>query len=171
MMSLCYVLPFSNNVCILAMWRFDLESNGVFLRYLYLYINTGRISKMLNFLLICYLSWNLSICRYFLPLLVICFAGKLDEVYSKLVDANPNMVVYKKEDIPEHFHYRHNARITPILVEAKEGWTIMQNRTGPFMCTYSNLMKLCGDNWLVAVDIKQVFFSVVLNSRFCLLYK
>lgn len=59
--------------------------------------------------------------------------GKLEEVYSKLVDANPNMAVYKKEDIPERFHYQHNARIMPILVEAKEGWTIMQNRTGPFM--------------------------------------
>lgn len=60
--------------------------------------------------------------------------GKLDEVYSKLVDANPNMVVYKKEDIPEHFHYQHNIRIMPILIESKEGWTIMQNRTaGPVM--------------------------------------
>lgn len=59
--------------------------------------------------------------------------GKLEEVYSKLEDANPNMAVYKKEDIPEHFHYRHNIRIMPILIEAKEGWTIMQNRTGPFM--------------------------------------
>lgn len=59
--------------------------------------------------------------------------GMLEVVYSKLKDANPNMVVYKKEDIPEHFHYRHNSRIMPILIEAKEGWTIMQNRTGPFM--------------------------------------
>ncbi|KAG8011151.1 Ectonucleotide pyrophosphatase/phosphodiesterase family member 5 [Nibea albiflora] len=59
--------------------------------------------------------------------------GKLDEVYSKLLDANPNMVVYKKEDIPKHFHYQHNIRIMPILIEAKEGWTIMQNRTGAFM--------------------------------------
>ncbi|TMS12272.1 Ectonucleotide pyrophosphatase/phosphodiesterase family member 5 [Larimichthys crocea] len=59
--------------------------------------------------------------------------GKFDEVYSKLVDANPNMVVFKKEDIPKHFHYQHNIRIMPILIEAKEGWTIMQNRTGAFM--------------------------------------
>ncbi|XP_037304907.1 ectonucleotide pyrophosphatase/phosphodiesterase family member 5 isoform X2 [Pungitius pungitius] len=59
--------------------------------------------------------------------------GKNDEVYSKLVDANPNMVVYKKEDLPERFHYQHNIRIMPILIESKEGWTIMQNRTGPFM--------------------------------------
>ncbi|KAK2856478.1 hypothetical protein Q5P01_005213 [Channa striata] len=59
--------------------------------------------------------------------------GKLDEVYNKLVDANPNMMVYKKEEIPEHFHYRHNVRIMPIIIEAKEGWTIVQNRSGPFM--------------------------------------
>ncbi|XP_069014697.1 ectonucleotide pyrophosphatase/phosphodiesterase family member 5 [Embiotoca jacksoni] len=59
--------------------------------------------------------------------------GKVEEVYSLLMDANPNMVAYKKEDIPEHFHYQHNIRIMPILLEAKEGWTILQNRTGPFM--------------------------------------
>ncbi|KAM9356424.1 ectonucleotide pyrophosphatase/phosphodiesterase family member 5 isoform 1-T2 [Pholidichthys leucotaenia] len=59
--------------------------------------------------------------------------GKFDEVYNSLLDANPNMAVYKKEDIPEHLHYQHNTRIMPILIEAKEGWTIMQNRTGPFM--------------------------------------
>lgn len=58
--------------------------------------------------------------------------GKLDEVYGKLMDANPNMLVYKKDDIPKHFHYQHNIRIMPILIESKEGWTIMQNRSGPF---------------------------------------
>lgn len=46
------------------------------------------------------------------------------------------MAVYKKEDIPAHFHYQHNIRIMPILLEAKEGWTIMQNRSGPFMRMY-----------------------------------
>lgn len=66
-----------------------------------------------------------------------CPTGKLDEVYSKLVDANPNMMVYKKESIPARFHYQHNSRIMPILLEAKEGWTIMQNRSGTFLCKYS----------------------------------
>lgn len=60
-------------------------------------------------------------------------------MYSNLVDANPNMVVYKKEEIPEHFHYRHNSRIMPIVVEAKEGWTIMQNRSGRLMRTFTSL--------------------------------
>ncbi|XP_028858742.1 ectonucleotide pyrophosphatase/phosphodiesterase family member 5 [Denticeps clupeoides] len=59
--------------------------------------------------------------------------GYFDEVYSSLLDANPNMMVYKKEDVPEHFHYKHNIRIMPILLEAKEGWSIVKNRSGDFM--------------------------------------
>ncbi|XP_022519393.2 ectonucleotide pyrophosphatase/phosphodiesterase family member 5-like [Astyanax mexicanus] len=59
--------------------------------------------------------------------------GKFEEVYNSLENANPNMVVYKKEDIPDYFHYKHNARIMPIIIEAKEGWTIVKNRTEPFM--------------------------------------
>uniref|UniRef100_A0AAY5KYT2 AP3A hydrolase n=1 Tax=Esox lucius TaxID=8010 RepID=A0AAY5KYT2_ESOLU len=55
--------------------------------------------------------------------------GKLEEVYKALLDVNPNMVVYKTEQIPERLHYRHNRRIMPIILEAKEGWTICQNRT------------------------------------------
>lgn len=68
-----------------------------------------------------------------------CFflsSGKFDEVYNLLENANPNMVVYKKEDIPDHFHYKHNVRIMPIIIEVKEGWTIVQNKTGYFMCEY-----------------------------------
>ncbi|XP_026089371.1 ectonucleotide pyrophosphatase/phosphodiesterase family member 5-like isoform X1 [Carassius auratus] len=59
--------------------------------------------------------------------------GKLEEVYSLLKNANPNMLVYKKEEIPDHYHYRHNVRIMPLIIEAKEGWTVMQNRNASFM--------------------------------------
>ncbi|TRY62509.1 hypothetical protein DNTS_033303 [Danionella cerebrum] len=59
--------------------------------------------------------------------------GKLEEVYSSLKNANPNMVVYKKEEIPDHYHYKHNLRIMPLIVEVKEGWTVMQNRNESFM--------------------------------------
>lgn len=46
------------------------------------------------------------------------------------------MAVYKKEEIPDHYHYRHNARIMPLIIEVKEGWTVMQNRNGSLMCAY-----------------------------------
>ncbi|XP_038655848.1 ectonucleotide pyrophosphatase/phosphodiesterase family member 5 [Scyliorhinus canicula] len=55
--------------------------------------------------------------------------GKYDEVYNALVNAHPNMTVYKKEDIPDRFHYKHNVRIQPIIAVADEGWTINQNKT------------------------------------------
>ncbi|XP_055491538.1 ectonucleotide pyrophosphatase/phosphodiesterase family member 5 [Leucoraja erinacea] len=55
--------------------------------------------------------------------------GKHNEVYNALVNAHPNMTVYKKEDIPDHFHYKHSDRIQPILLVADEGWTINQNKT------------------------------------------
>uniref|UniRef100_A0A8B9QZN2 Ectonucleotide pyrophosphatase/phosphodiesterase family member 5 n=1 Tax=Anas platyrhynchos TaxID=8839 RepID=A0A8B9QZN2_ANAPL len=41
--------------------------------------------------------------------------GKLDEVYEALANAHPNMTVYKKEQIPDRFHYKHNHKIQPIL--------------------------------------------------------
>lgn len=64
------------------------------------------------------------------------FSGKFDEVYNLLENANPNMAVYKREDIPDDFHYKHNVRIMPIIIEVKEGWTIVQNKTEYFMCEY-----------------------------------
>ena len=37
--------------------------------------------------------------------------GKLDLIYSKLKNGcHPHMTVYKKEDIPERYHYTHNRR-------------------------------------------------------------
>ncbi|XP_066533036.1 ectonucleotide pyrophosphatase/phosphodiesterase family member 5 [Hoplias malabaricus] len=56
--------------------------------------------------------------------------GKLDEVYNLLKNATDNMIVYKREDIPDYFHYKHNVRIMPIILQATEGYTIVQNRTG-----------------------------------------
>ncbi len=46
------------------------------------------------------------------------------DVYAALAIAHPNMSVYKKEEIPERFHYRNHRRIPPILAIAGDGWTI-----------------------------------------------
>ncbi|XP_053317219.1 ectonucleotide pyrophosphatase/phosphodiesterase family member 5 [Spea bombifrons] len=59
-------------------------------------------------------------------------AGKLDEVYQALANAHPNMTVYKKERIPDRFHYRENVRVQPILLLADIGWTILRNRSDIF---------------------------------------
>lgn len=65
------------------------------------------------------------------------FEGKLDEVYEALANAHPNMTVYKKEQIPDRLHYKHNSKIQPILAVADKGWEIVYNKSDGFQCKYS----------------------------------
>ncbi|XP_076308138.1 ectonucleotide pyrophosphatase/phosphodiesterase family member 5-like [Tachypleus tridentatus] len=51
--------------------------------------------------------------------------GKEDIVYEKLKNAHPNMTVYRKKDIPDHFHYKNHRRIMPIIAVADEGFYIV----------------------------------------------
>lgn len=50
--------------------------------------------------------------------------GKEQEVYNALKNAHPNLTVYKKEEIPEHFHIRKHERIQPIVLLADLGFNI-----------------------------------------------
>ncbi|MFQ6675111.1 MAG: nucleotide pyrophosphatase/phosphodiesterase family protein, partial [Fidelibacterota bacterium] len=50
--------------------------------------------------------------------------GMEEAVYSQLHGVHPHMTVYRKEEIPERFHYRNHRRITPIICIADEGWSI-----------------------------------------------
>ncbi|KGL73618.1 Ectonucleotide pyrophosphatase/phosphodiesterase family member 5, partial [Tinamus guttatus] len=59
--------------------------------------------------------------------------GKLDEVYEALVNAHPSMTVYKKEQIPNRLHYKHNSKIQPILALADKGWEIVHNKSDRFL--------------------------------------
>ncbi|EHH53087.1 hypothetical protein EGM_13651 [Macaca fascicularis] len=59
--------------------------------------------------------------------------GKFDEVYEALTHAHPNLTVYKKEEIPERWHYKYNNRIQPIIAVADEGWHILQNKSNDFL--------------------------------------
>ena len=55
---------------------------------------------------------------------VLPVAGKEDEVYSRLLDAHPNMTIYHKEQIPDYWDYSDNRRITPIFGALSLGWTV-----------------------------------------------
>ncbi|XP_062042195.1 ectonucleotide pyrophosphatase/phosphodiesterase family member 5 [Lepus europaeus] len=59
--------------------------------------------------------------------------GKFDDVYEALAHAHPNLTVYKKEEIPERWHYKYNNRIQPIIAVADEGWYILQNKSDDFL--------------------------------------
>ncbi len=49
---------------------------------------------------------------------------RVDEVYRRLAGAHPALTVYRKEEIPERLHYRHNRRIAPIVAVAASGWRV-----------------------------------------------
>ncbi|XP_051880098.1 bis(5'-adenosyl)-triphosphatase enpp4 [Pristis pectinata] len=67
----------------------------------------------------------------FSPVTAILPLSDVNYVYKLLSNCDNHMKVYLKEDIPDHFHYKHNKRIQPILLVADEGWTIVQNGTIP----------------------------------------
>lgn len=50
--------------------------------------------------------------------------GKLEHVYEVLKRAHPNLHVYKKEELPERFHYSTNARISPLVLYGDPGYVI-----------------------------------------------
>eukprot|EP01119_Soliformovum_irregulare_P001069 TRINITY_DN10801_c0_g2_i1.p1 TRINITY_DN10801_c0_g2~~TRINITY_DN10801_c0_g2_i1.p1 ORF type:complete len:341 (-),score=99.20 TRINITY_DN10801_c0_g2_i1:63-1085(-) len=54
--------------------------------------------------------------------------GKLDEVFSRLVGAHPNLTVTFKENTTQYFEYRDNRRICPIVGVADLGWSIASSR-------------------------------------------
>jgi len=54
--------------------------------------------------------------------------GKEETVYEKLKKASTHWQVYRKNEIPERYHYRENRRITPILAVADDGWFTVASR-------------------------------------------
>ena len=57
-----------------------------------------------------------------------CFIGKEEEIYNKLQNI-PHLTVYRKEDIPDEFHYKHNRRIQPLLLVTDEGYSLTHNES------------------------------------------
>ncbi|CAG2174264.1 unnamed protein product, partial [Oppiella nova] len=53
--------------------------------------------------------------------------GKEEEIYKNLNQVK-GITVYKKDDIPEKFHYKHNSLVLPLLVTVDAGYTIAAPR-------------------------------------------
>lgn len=50
--------------------------------------------------------------------------GMEDSIYNALKGANPHFSIYRKNETPEHWHYRNHRRITPLIGVAEEGWSV-----------------------------------------------
>ncbi|KAK5580499.1 hypothetical protein RB653_000518 [Dictyostelium firmibasis] len=58
----------------------------------------------------------------------------VDEIYKSLTTtSNPNIIIYKKEDIPKElfFNLNDNKRIAPIIGIVSLGYTLVQNKNSP----------------------------------------
>ena len=55
--------------------------------------------------------------------------GMLDEIYKNLTQPNTpeHLTVYKKQDIPEEYHWKRNRRIPPIFVDPDVGWVVAKD--------------------------------------------
>ncbi len=51
-------------------------------------------------------------------------AGRDSIVYNQLKDKHEKMHVYRREEMPEHLHYRNHRRIPSIIAVADPGWVI-----------------------------------------------
>jgi hypothetical protein len=59
-------------------------------------------------------------------------SGHFDEVYSKLQQI-PNVTVYKKEDLPESFHYRNNRRVARLMILTDVGVTLCDSKASCYV--------------------------------------
>lgn len=55
--------------------------------------------------------------------------GMLDEIYKNLTQPNTpeHLTVYKKQDIPEEYHWKRNRRIPPIYLDPDVGWVVTKS--------------------------------------------
>lgn len=51
-------------------------------------------------------------------------SGLEAQIYSKLVHASPHMKIYRRADLPERLHLKHNSRVTPLVGIPDDGWSI-----------------------------------------------
>ncbi|XP_070575492.1 ectonucleotide pyrophosphatase/phosphodiesterase family member 7-like [Ptychodera flava] len=56
-------------------------------------------------------------------------AETMDKVYQQLKGAHPQLKVYRKDEIPDHYHYRDSERILDILVEANPPWFVIMSNS------------------------------------------
>ncbi|KAJ6668637.1 hypothetical protein lerEdw1_012119 [Lerista edwardsae] len=61
-----------------------------------------------------------------------CGTAESGKVYNRLKNV-PHMTVYRRENIPSRFHYKHGRFVSPLTLVAEEGWFIVESReTLPF---------------------------------------
>lgn len=80
--------------------------------------------------------------------------ASLDSIYIKLKQLEKNFKVYKREELPKHYHYANNPYIKEILIIPEQGWNVVRDRN-------SYIYKVKGNhgydnNW---IDMHGIFLA------------
>ena len=84
--------------------------------------------------------------------------GELENIYKKLKENENHFKVYKKEDVPQYFHYSSNPLIPKIVIIAENGWSVETNKSLENLKKYGNKGNHGYDNfWL---DMHGIFYAM-----------
>jgi len=84
--------------------------------------------------------------------------GDLESIYRKLKENEYHYTVYKKEDVPEYYHYSDSPLISKLVVIAENGWGVETNKSIENMKKYGTKGNHGYDNhW---IDMHGIFYAV-----------
>lgn len=86
------------------------------------------------------------------------WAGELENIYNKLKENENHFRVYKKEDVPEYFHYSDNVLISKIVIIAENGWGVETNKSLKNLEKYGTKGNHGYDNYWM--DMNGIFYAM-----------
>jgi ectonucleotide pyrophosphatase/phosphodiesterase family member 5 len=84
--------------------------------------------------------------------------GELDNIFKTLKENENHYKVYKREDVPEYFHYSDNPLISKIVIIADLGWSLETNKSIESMKKYSSKGNHGYDNF--EMDMNGIFYAI-----------
>ncbi|MCW8812145.1 MAG: ectonucleotide pyrophosphatase/phosphodiesterase [Chlorobium sp.] len=84
--------------------------------------------------------------------------GELENIYKKLKENETHFKVYKKEDVPEYFHYSDNPLISKIVIIAENGWGVETNKSFKNLVKYGTKGNHGFDNYWM--DMNGIFYAM-----------
>lgn len=82
----------------------------------------------------------------------------LESIYNKLKENENHYTVYKREDVPEHFHYSDTPLITKIVIIAENGWGVETNKSQENLKKYGTKGNHGYDNYWM--DMNGIFYAI-----------
>jgi predicted AlkP superfamily pyrophosphatase or phosphodiesterase len=80
------------------------------------------------------------------------------EVYNILKENEKHYKVYKREEVPEYFHFSDNPLISSIVIIAENGWSLETNKSIENMKKYTSKGNHGYDNYWM--DMNGIFYAV-----------